>query len=75
MFDLLEKCWETIINKTSTGNTSSSINKLNSGKLRGRNYLEELKRNLNKKSQDLNSRLKTKGTIVTPRPKQFFRVM
>ena len=71
--------WQKFIDKTAEINTNTSIDKLNSTKLIGRNYVEELKQNLTKDGQDLNSSVEkksiTKGNIVTPRPNQFYRVM
>ena len=79
LFHHFTKFWQNFTNKTAKINTNTSIDKLNSTTLRVRNYVEGLKRNLNKDSQDLNSSVekksKTKGNIVTPRPKQFYRVM
>ena len=79
-----EKFWQHLLVKISNTNTYSNINKLNSGKLIGRNNLENLKRDISQNVKFINSNiqpqvLKTKITIaeqnVTSKPNQFFRVM
>ena len=48
------------MNNTAKINKNTSTDKLNSTKLRGRNYVEDFKRNLNKDSHNLNPSVEKK---------------